>query len=74
MGSATQSNVSDEELIGLVAAGDRPYATAKMVASDVDISQQAVGQRLRALADEGRLVRDKISANGVLYLLPESAN
>lgn len=51
----------------------RPYVTTQRLSEHLPITPQATGRRLRDLAKEGEIVRDKISANGVIYLFPESS-
>lgn len=74
MTNGTRGEVDDEELIDAIRNAEYPYSTASRIAEDLPISSQAVGERLRRMADDGRLVRDKVSARGVVYMLPEESS
>jgi hypothetical protein len=63
--------VSDEEVLAAVEESEYPYSTAKRVGERLSMTPQGAGSRLRQLVKDDRLVRDEISANGVLYMLPD---
>jgi DNA-binding transcriptional ArsR family regulator len=65
--------VTDDEMIEAVrSVGQEKFAvTAQDLTDHVDLTRQSIGNRLRKLADEGRVRRRKVGGNAVVYYLPE---
>lgn len=63
--------ITDDDILDAIRECDRPYTTAKRLSQKFPITRQAIGIRLRRLADEGRVIRDKVGGGGVVYLLPD---
>jgi len=73
MSADNRATITDDELLQLMESADRPYTTAARLSEKVPVSRQAVGRRLKRLADNGVIERDKISGSGVLYLTSDGA-
>lgn len=58
--------VSDAQLVSAIHETDHPFAVAKDVAKQVDLSRERVRQRLNRLNDENRIQRAKVSG-AVIY-------
>jgi predicted ArsR family transcriptional regulator len=68
---AGHRQVSDEEILRLFAVSPDPIVTAKELAHNLPISQQAVNKRLGQLEGEGLITSRKVGASAVVYWLTE---
>lgn len=65
------SGVSDDDVIQLIVKADRPFATTSTVADAFDIDQSTAYRRLQRLAADGRLKKEKVGANAVVWWIPD---
>jgi predicted ArsR family transcriptional regulator len=68
---AGHRQVSDEEILRLFAVSPDPIVTAKELARNLPISQQAVNKRLGQLEESGLITSRKVGASAVVYWLTE---
>lgn len=53
-------SVSDEDIIRVIVANEKPVMGTTEIADRLGISQQAMSRHLKRLADEGALKTDKV--------------
>lgn len=66
-GGTYEAEVSDEDLLTVFEASEKPVLTAKQVADEVSIGRKAVLERLQELEDDGMLERMEVGARAVVW-------
>jgi predicted transcriptional regulator len=71
-GGRFMPGIDDDDVMEFIRATDRPFSTTSRVADQFDIDQSTAYRRLQGLADDGRLNKDKVSANAVVWWIPDT--
>ena len=66
------SEVTDDETMAFIVEADQPFVTTSRVAEAFDIDQSTAYRRLQRLTDDGRLNKEKVSANAVVWWIPDT--
>lgn len=69
-----RSEVSENQLLEAVHSGEKPFVTAAGLDDELPITRQAIGRRLRQLAERGVLNREQVGGRAVVYWPKNSSN
>jgi len=65
-----EPTVSDEDILAVFERSDDPVLTTSEVADQIDIGQRGTYDRLEKLAEQGEIVRKKVSGSAVVWWSP----
>ena len=67
-----ESKIDADDVAVFIRDADRPFQTTRDVAENFDVDRSTAYRALERLSDDGRLNKDKISANAVVWWVPDT--
>lgn len=66
-----ESKIDTDTVAEFIRDADRPFQTTRDVAERFDVDQSTAYRKLQHLAEDGRLNKTQVSANAVVWWIPD---